>query len=149
MINKVTLVGRLGADPEIRTLGSGAMVAKFSVATSENYKDRAGQWQEETQWHDVVLWRNLAERAQQYLQKGSMIYLDGKLTHRKWQDKEGNPRRTTEVVGAFFRILDGKRDGNDDGGADRTGDTYNTDTPAKTHASAEKQEMEAEEDLPF
>lgn len=135
MINRVTLVGRLGADPEIRTLSSGAMVAKFSVATSESYKDRSGEWQEETQWHDVVVWRNLAERAQQYLKKGSMIYLDGKLTHRKWQDKDGNPRKTTEVVGAFFRILDGKRDGNDDGGSASA-------TPADTG-------MESEEDLPF
>ncbi|THH37537.1 single-stranded DNA-binding protein [Neolewinella litorea] len=135
MINKVTLVGRLGADPEIRTLSSGTMVAKFSVATSESYKDRAGEWQEETQWHDVVLWRNLAERAQQYLRKGSMIYLDGKLTHRKWQDKDGNPRKTTEVVGAFFRILDGKRDGSE-------GSDNSAAAPADTG-------MESEEDLPF
>ncbi|NJB87054.1 single-strand DNA-binding protein [Lewinella marina] len=136
MINRVTLVGRLGADPEIRTLSSGAMVAKFSMATSESYKDRSGEWQEETQWHDVVVWRNLAERAQQYLTKGSLVYLDGKLTHRKWQDKEGNPRKTTEVVGAFFRILDSKRDGND------SGDTSSS-------APAAGGGMESEEDLPF
>ena len=136
MINKVTLVGRLGADPEIRTLSNGAMVAKFSVATSENYKDKTGQWQEETQWHDVILWRQLAERAQQYLSKGSMIYLDGKLTHRKWQDKDGNPRKTTEVVGSFFRILDSKRDGNDSS-ADNTAE------------APRANDMEKEEDLPF
>ena len=138
MINKVTLVGRLGADPEIRTLSSGAMVAKFSVATSESYKDRSGQWQEETQWHDVILWRNLAERAQQYLKKGSLVYLDGKLTHRKWQDKEGNPRKTTEVVGSFFRMLDGRRDGNED---------EETSTPASPAGS--HPQMESEDDLPF
>ncbi|WP_116108532.1 single-stranded DNA-binding protein [Lewinella sp. IMCC34191] len=145
MINKVTLVGRLGADPEIRTLGSGVMVAKFSVATSESYKDRSGQWQEETQWHDVVLWRNLAERAQQSLRKGSMIYLDGKLTHRKWQDKEGNPRKTTEVVGAFFRSLDGKREIDE-----RYSSSADNESPESSQqTSAGGSSMEAEEDLPF
>ncbi|PPK84613.1 single-strand binding protein [Neolewinella xylanilytica] len=149
MINKVTLVGRLGADPEIRTLGSGVMVAKFSVATSESYKDRSGQWQEETQWHDVVVWRNLAERAQTYLRKGSMIYLDGKLTHRKWQDKDGNPRRTTEVVGAFFRVLDGKRDGNDDGNDDYAAAPESPAERTHTERSGQDRQLEAEEDLPF
>lgn len=149
MINKVTLVGRLGADPEIRTLGSGVMVAKFSVATSESYKDRSGQWQEETQWHDVVLWRNLAERAQQSLRKGSMIYLDGKLTHRKWQDKEGNPRRTTEVVGAFFRNLDGKRDSNEVYGDGNPDSAENEEASSTQPTSGSGSAMEAEEDLPF
>ena len=139
MINKVTLVGRLGADPEIRTLSNGTMVAKFSVATSESYRDRAGEWQEETQWHDVVLWRNLAERAQQSLRKGSMIYLDGKLTHRKWQDKEGNPRKTTEVVGAFFRSLDARRDGQPGGESREQGEPD----------GSGGRPMEADEDLPF
>ena len=149
MINKVTLVGRLGADPEIRTLGSGVMVAKFSVATSENYKDRSGQWQEETQWHDVVLWRNLAERAQQHLRKGSMVYLDGKLTHRKWQDKDGNPRRTTEVVGAFFRILDGRRDGSEYGDDDNGEPSQSPGAASRENNGGGAREMEAEEDLPF
>lgn len=138
MINKVTLVGRLGADPEIRTLSSGAMVAKFGVATTESYRDRAGEWQEETQWHDVVLWRNLAERAQQSLRKGTMIYLDGKLSHRKWQDKEGNPRKTTEVVGSFLRVLDGRRDAASGSGDEGDGP-----------GSAGRPEMESAEDLPF
>ncbi len=110
MINKVTLVGRLGADPEIRTLEGGAMVARFGLATSDSYKDRAGEWQEQTEWHDVILWRNLAERAQKYLKKGSLVYIEGKLTHRKWQDKDGNPRKTTEVVGSYFRMLSSRSD---------------------------------------
>ena len=105
MINKVTLVGRLGAEPEIRTLENGAVVARFSLATSENYRDRTGEWREQTEWHDVVVWRQLAERAQQYLKKGSLVYLEGKLSHRKWQDKEGNNRKTTEVVGSYYRIM--------------------------------------------
>jgi single-strand DNA-binding protein len=105
MINKVTLVGRLGAEPEVRTLENGAMVAKFGLATSESYRDKAGEWQEQTEWHDVVVWRALAERAQEYLKKGSLIYLEGKLTHRKWQDKDGNNRKTTEVVGNYYRVM--------------------------------------------
>ncbi|CAH1000657.1 Single-stranded DNA-binding protein [Neolewinella maritima] len=132
MINRVTLVGRLGADPEIRTLANGTMVARLRMATTENYRDRAGQWQEETQWHDVVVWRHLAERAQKYCRKGSLVYLEGKLTHRKWEDKDGNSRKSTEVVGAMFRLLDGKREQD-------TGQDGSVDTPP----------MAAEEDLPF
>ena len=105
MVNKVTLIGRLGSDPEIRTLESGVAVGRFSVATSENYKDRSGEWQEQTEWHDVVVWRQAAERAQRSLTKGVMVYVEGKLTHRKWQDKEGNNRKTTEVVANYFRVL--------------------------------------------
>ena len=116
MVNKVTLVGRLGADPEVRTLESGAMVAKFGLATSENYRDRNGEWQEQTEWHDVVVWRSLAERAQEYLKKGSLVYLEGKLTHRKWQDKDGNPRKTTEVVGNYFRMLSSRQSTGGSGG---------------------------------
>ncbi|MTB50613.1 single-stranded DNA-binding protein [Lewinella sp. W8] len=116
MVNKITLVGRLGADPEVRTLESGAMVAKFGLATSENYRDRNGEWQEQTEWHDVVVWRSLAERAQEYLKKGSLVYLEGKLTHRKWQDKDGNPRKTTEVVGSYFRMLSSRQSNGGGGG---------------------------------
>lgn len=105
MVNKVTLIGNLGRDPEIRRLESGVAVAKFSIATSENYKDKSGEWQSQTEWHDVVVWRTMAERAERDLKKGSMVYLEGKLTHRKWEDKEGNTRKTTEVVGNYFRVL--------------------------------------------
>ncbi len=105
MVNKVILIGNLGKDPEIRRLESGAAVARFSLATNENYKDKSGEWQTQTEWHDVVLWRNLAERAESSLKKGYMIYLEGKLTTRSWEDQEGNKRRTTEVVGSYFRNL--------------------------------------------
>ena len=133
MINRVTLVGYLGADPEIRTLANGTMVARLNLATSESYKDRNGQWQEETQWHTVVLWRHLAERAQQQLRKGSLVYLEGKLSHRKYEDKQGNPRRATEVVGAMVRALDKRQD---------------TDTTSPTTGPAAPP-MEDAEDLPF
>jgi single-strand DNA-binding protein len=159
MINKVTLVGRLGAEPEVRTLESGAMVAKFGMATTENYRDRAGEWQEQTEWHDVVVWRNLAERAQEYLKKGSLIYLEGKLSHRKWQDKDGNNRKTTEVVGSYFRMMPtGQRSGGNDMSAEDSPDemaapTAKTPTAANSgpaaRPAAANQPMDDGEDLPF
>jgi single-strand DNA-binding protein len=108
MVNRVILIGNLGRDPEVRTLESGAKVAKFSIATNESYRDKNGEWVTLTEWHDIVLWRNMAERAERDLKKGASIYLEGKLTHRKWQDQDGNKRKTTEVVGSYFRIIKGK-----------------------------------------
>jgi single-strand DNA-binding protein len=105
MVNRVTLIGNLGKDPEIRRLESGAVVAKFSLATSENYKDKEGHWQTQTEWHDVVVWRQLAERAESTLKKGMTVYVEGKLSTRTWQDQEGHNRRTTEVVGSYFRVI--------------------------------------------
>ncbi|MBK8954215.1 MAG: single-stranded DNA-binding protein [Saprospiraceae bacterium] len=109
MLNKVTLIGNLGKDPEFRTLESGTTKASFSLATNENYKDRNGNWQKNTEWHDIVLWRSMAEKAKS-LRKGMLIYIEGKLTHRKWTDKEGRDHYTTEIVGDLIRILE-KRDG--------------------------------------
>ena len=98
MVNKVILIGRLGRDPEVRRLENGTAVAKFSVATTEAYKDKAGEWQNQTEWHDIVLWRQLAERAERDLKKGMLVFVEGKLTHRKYQDKEGNDRYITEIA---------------------------------------------------
>lgn len=109
MINRVTLVGRLGTDPEIRTLANGVMVAKFSLATNESYRDSKGELREDVQWHDVVLWRGLAEQAQRRLVKGSLVFLEGKLTHRKYEDRHGNSRKVSEVVGQSLRLLDDRR----------------------------------------
>ena len=108
MVNKVILIGNLGRDPEIRRLENGAVVAKFSVATNESYKDKNGEWQTLTEWHDVVVWRHLAERAERDLAKGKLVYIEGKLTHRKYQDKEGIDRYTTEVVANNLRLLERK-----------------------------------------
>ena len=110
MVNKVTLIGHLGRDPEVRRLENGAVVAKFSVATNENYKDKNDEWQKLTEWHDVVAWRSLAEQAEKYLKKGSLVYVEGKLTHRKWQDANGIDRWSTEVVANSLRSLE-KREG--------------------------------------
>lgn len=110
MINKVILIGNLGRDPEIRHLESGVAVGKFSVATNENYMDKQGNWQTNTEWHNVVVWRGLAERAEKQLKKGSLVFIEGKLTHRSYKDKDGVDRYTTEVVANTFRILE-KREG--------------------------------------
>jgi len=125
MVNKVTLIGNLGKDPEVRRLENGVAVAKFSVATNENYKDRnSGEWITQTEWHDVVAWRLLAERAEQQLKKGKLVYIEGKLTHRKWQDDKGNNRYTTEVVANTLRLLE-KREG---------GGTFNSSFPSAENA---------------
>ena len=114
MVNKIILIGNLGRDPEVRRLENGAVVAKFSVATNENYKDKNGEWQTQTEWHDVVVWRHLAERAERDLAKGKLVYVEGKLTHRKYQDKDGNDRYITEVVANNLRLLE-KREGSGSG----------------------------------
>lgn len=104
------LIGNLGGDPEVRHLENGAAVAKFSLATNERYKDKSGEYQTITEWHDIIMWRGLAELAERLLTKGKMVYVEGKLTTRKWQDQQGQNRRTTEVVANNFQILE-KREG--------------------------------------
>ncbi len=105
-VNKVILIGNLGKDPEVKRFENGAVIASFSIATSESYVDKqSGEKKEITDWHDVVLWRGLAEVAEKYLHKGTKIYVEGKLKKRSWQDKEGNTRYSTEVVGDEMTIL--------------------------------------------
>lgn len=107
MINKVLLIGHLGQSPELRRLESGAAVAKFSIATSEAYKDKnTDEWHEQTEWHTIIAWRHLAERAERDLKRGSKVYIEGKLTHRKWTDDKGTPRYATEVVARTIKLLD-------------------------------------------
>jgi single-strand DNA-binding protein len=113
MINKVFLIGNLGRDPEVRRLESGVAVAKFSLATNENYKDKNGEWQTLTEWHDVVAWRGLAERVERELKKGKLAYVEGKLTHRKYQDKDGNDRYVTEVLANVIRLLERRESAGD------------------------------------
>ncbi len=109
-INKVILVGNLGKDPEVRYLEGGTAVANFPIATSETYKDRnSGEKKTNTEWHNIVLWRGLAEIAEKYLKKGAQVYIEGKLQTRQWQDKDGNNRYTTEVVGNNLQML-GRKD---------------------------------------
>lgn len=111
-VNKVILVGRLGKDPETRYMTSGEAVTNVTLATSENWKDKSGEKQEKTEWHNLVFYRRLAEVAGEYLKKGSQIYVEGKIQTRKWQDKEtGKDRYTTEIVVNEMQMLGGKSSG--------------------------------------
>ena len=110
-LNRVMLIGNLGKDPEVRYTQSGTAVASFSLATAERFKNKAGDWEDRTEWHNITLWGRLAEIAGEYLTKGKMVYIEGRLQTRKWQDKEGRDRYTTEVVGEKLLMLGGKGDG--------------------------------------
>ena len=157
MVNRVILIGNLGKDPEVRRLENGAVVAKFPIATNENYKDKSGEWQTSTEWHDIVVWRSLAERAESSLKKGMAIYVEGKLTHRTWQDQDGNNRRTTEVVASYYRILTKREDGSgpSSGGGyfPSANDENNTSSASSNQAenavSQTEEVSEADDDLPF
>lgn len=108
-VNKVILVGNLGKDPEVRHLESGVMVANFPLATTESYKDRnTGERRQVTEWHNVVLWRGLAEVTERFLKKGNQVYVEGKLRTRSWTDQEGNTRYTTEVIADNMTMLGGR-----------------------------------------
>ncbi len=109
-VNKVILIGNLGKDPEVRYLDSGVVVANFSLATTENYKNKEGERVSQTEWHNIVLWRGLAEVAEKWLKKGSSVYIEGKIRNRKWEDKEGNTRYTTEILGDNMTMLGKKED---------------------------------------
>jgi len=111
MINKVILVGRLGKDPEVRHFDNGGKVARFSLATDEAYKDRSGQIQRVTEWHDVSVWGPQAEIAEKYLHKGMLVYVEGKLTRRKYQDKDGIERTAVDVRVNSFKMLERKEGG--------------------------------------
>jgi len=119
-LNKTLLIGRLGQDPTISYTPSGVAVANFTLATSEEWKDKdTGEKQERTEWHRVVIWRRLAEVVGEYLSKGSQVYIEGKLQTREWEDKDGNRRFTTEIVGQNMQMLDSK--GNNSVGRDIDG----------------------------
>lgn len=110
-LNKVMLIGRLGADPEVRYTQSNTAVATLNLATTERYKDSNGELQESTEWHRIVAWGRLAEICQQYMKKGGQIYVEGSLQTRAWEDKEGQKRYTTEVKALSIQMLDSKSDG--------------------------------------
>lgn len=153
MVNKVLLIGNLGQDPEVRRLENGTMVARITVATNESYRDKNNEWQTITEWHNVILWRYLAERAENQLKKGSQVYIEGKLTHRKYQTQEGQDRYVTEVVANTFRILGPKLDGA--GNSSRPAfpteapAAMNTNTTATTTTTAAPAADDQEDDLPF
>ncbi len=110
-VNKVILIGRLGADPELTFTSSGQAVCRLSIATSESWKDKSsGQWQERTEWHRVIAWGRLAEQAKEYLSKGRQVYVEGRLQTRSYEDKNGVKKYTTEIVARTIQFLDSGRD---------------------------------------
>jgi single-strand DNA-binding protein len=110
-VNKVILVGNLGRDPEVRFMPNGEAVCNFSIATTDSWKDKSGQKQERTEWHNIVMYRKLAEIAGEYLKKGRPVYVEGRLQTRKWQTKEGQDRYTTEIVADQMQMLGGREGG--------------------------------------
>lgn len=147
-VNKVILVGRLGNDPEVRTLPSGGKVATFSLATSENYTDKNGEKVEQTEWHRVDLWENQATVAEKYLKKGDLAYIEGKIRTEKYTDKDGNERYATKIRGNVLQLLGGKSSSSaEQNEVGATPETHkNTGTPA---VAAFVSDSSQSDDLPF
>ena len=120
-VNKVIILGNLGADPELRNLPNGNSVVNFNLATNESYTDKSGQKVEKTEWHRIEFFGRQAETIHEYCRKGSLLYVEGKLQTDKWQDKDGNDRYTTKIKGREFSFVGSKHDNNDGGGGDRGG----------------------------
>lgn len=138
-VNKVILLGNLGKDPEIRNLESGAKVATFSLATNRTYKGQDGKRIDETEWHNIVLWGNLADLAEKFLAKGRQVFIEGRIKTRQWDDKDGNRRYTTEIVGENMTFV---------GGRDQRDESTPT-SDQNFSTSSEKPEVEEGDDLPF
>jgi single-strand DNA-binding protein len=141
-VNKVILVGHLGKDPEIRSIEGGRKVANFTLATTESYKDKNGQRVDKTEWHNIAFWGPIADVIEKYLKKGSQIYLEGKITNRSYEDKEGVKKYFTEIVGQNMTML---------GGAPKSGDSSSGshEKNGKTAEVASSFSAEEEDDLPF
>jgi single-strand DNA-binding protein len=142
-LNKAMIIGRLGQDPEVRYTQSNTAFATMNVATSEKYKDRNGELQENTEWHRVVAWGRLAEICQEYLKKGSLVYFEGPIQTREWEDKDGQKRYTTEVKALNMQMLDSRGGG--------TGGSSAPDKNKKTAATVEINDQfeDMDDDLPF
>lgn len=139
MVNRVILIGRLGRDPELRYTSSGTPVANFSLATDESWTDSNGQRQSRTEWHNIVAWSKLGEICNQYLRKGKLVFIEGRIQTREWDDRDGNKRRTTEIVASEMRML-GSRD------------EENGRTESKPSAESDNSTMEVgitDDDIPF
>lgn len=119
MINKVTLIGNLGGDPEIRRMDNGTVVGRFSLATNESYKDKDGNLQTNTEWHNVVVWRELAERAERLLKKGSLVFVEGKIKYRKYTGQDGVERNVTDIEAQNVRMLERREGGSGGAGESR------------------------------
>ena len=153
-INKVILVGNLGRDPEMRYTQNGVAVCSFSLATSETYRDRtSGEKVTQTEWHNIILWRGLAETAEKYLRKGSSVYIDGKIRTRKWEDQQGQTRYTSEIIADTMQMLD-RRDSSAAASQAAAQPAATQEKPADAPAATQEQTADAPaapepDDLPF
>jgi single-strand DNA-binding protein len=147
-VNRVILVGRLGRDPETRYTSAGQAVCNFSLATDESFKDRSGERQKRTEWHKIVVWGKQAEIAQQYLKKGSLVYLEGRIQTRQWEDKEGQKRTNFEIVANTFRML-GSRADSAAAAAAGAGAAVEPEVPAPAGDEAAPSPEITDEDIPF
>jgi single-strand DNA-binding protein len=146
MVNKVILIGRLGKDPELRSTAGGQTVARFSLATDEKFTDRAGEKQERTEWHNIVVWGKLAEICGQYLRKGKLVYIDGSIRSDSWDDKEtGQKKYKTEIVAQNMKMLDRKGDGDEGGSYSGGSGSY----AGARKGNAPAQEIEDDDEVPF
>jgi len=150
-VNKVILLGNLGRDPELRFLPNGDAVCNFSIATTDSWKDKAGEKQEKTEWHNIVMYRKLAEIAGEYLKKGRPVYLEGRLQTRKWQTKDGQDRYTTEIVADNMQMLGGRDTGTQSASKNEFNqEPKKNDSPSKAdESSAASSFDEFEDDIPF
>ncbi len=144
-LNKAMIIGRLGQDPDVRYTQSNTAVANMSIATSERYKDKQGEWKERTEWHRVVAWGRTAEICQEYLQKGSQVYIEGPIQTRKWEDKEGQTRYTTEIKALTMTMLDSK---GDSGGGD-VPKKPDSSQPVSSSVDLNEDFDDIDDDLPF
>ena len=147
-VNKVILVGNLGKDPELKHTSSGTAVATMTVATNERFKDKSGEWQDKTEWHNVVLWQRLAEIAAEYLKKGRSVYIEGRLQTRSWEDKQGQKRYTTEIVASDLVLLGGGR-GEDSGGRGPSRGSDFDQSPGEFDSAPSRATEITDDDIPF
>jgi single-strand DNA-binding protein len=150
-VNRVFLLGNVGKDPEIRSTGGGTMVATFGLATSERTKDGQGNWQDRTEWHNLVTFKRTAEIVRDYVKKGTKLYVEGKLQTRSWDDKEsGQKRYKTEIVVFDLSLLSGRDDSSGQSGASRGGSSASFDQrPAAAHDDFSQQAETSDDDIPF
>ena len=144
-LNKVILIGRLGRDPECRYLPNGDAVCNFSIATSESWKDQSGQKKERTEWHNITLYRKLAEIAAQYLKKGSQVYIEGRIQSRKYTDKNGIERTAYEIIGSEMKMLGGKAEGS----SENTNTAEPPAPPSRQTPAAPAQPVDDTDGIPF
>ena len=149
-VNKVILLGNIGKDPEARAMSNGDKVVSFSLATSESWRDKAtGERKEKTEWHNVVMWREMAERAGSMLKKGMLIFVEGKITYRKYTDKEGAERRTTDIVANTFRLLEKREGGSYENRFPTSEPGSSMGAGANTQISSPGEVSPGSDDLPF